>query len=115
VACHLQASGQPPLLLHNRTRSKAERLAAEPGSHYAVAAGAAELAARCHLVLLILADDSACVEVLEQMYGARAPQLPAGCRVVVNLSTCQPATTEALAAALAAAGVGYVCCPVFGR
>jgi len=88
--------------VYNRTRGKAEALAAD-GAH--AAGSLAEACRDCHAVLTMVADDRAVEEVAAGFSGA----LPEGA-VHVSHSTI----STALARRLAAAGA-YVSAPVFGR
>lgn len=91
----------------NRTRARAEALAAETGA--AAAATPAELAARCDVLVTCVSADDDLLEVID----AVAPALPAGA-VVVDCSTVAAATARAAAAKLAAVGAGFLDCPVSG-
>src|SRR5437879_12777539 len=90
MARNLLAAGLP-LAVHNRTRAKAEPLAAGGA---AVAASAAEAAERARIVITMLADDQAIDAVV---FGARG--LLAGMRpgaIHVGMSTADPATSRPL-------------------
>ena len=99
-----------PLVLHNRSRDRAEALAAELGAR--VAATPAEAAAAADVTITMLADDDA----VAQVYGADDGLL-AGARrgsVLVDLSTVTPEALRAFAPAARAAGVGLLDAPVSG-
>ena len=84
-----------PLVLHNRSRDRAEALAAELGAR--VAATPAEAAAAADVTITMLADDDA----VAQVYGADDGLL-AGARrgsVLVDLSTVTPEALRAFAPA----------------
>nr|WP_206202940.1 NAD(P)-dependent oxidoreductase [Thioalkalivibrio sp. XN8] len=91
----------------NRTRARAEALAAETGA--TAAANPAELAAGCDVLVTCVSADDDLLEVID----AVAPALPAGA-VVVDCSTVAAATARAAAAKLAAVGAGFLDCPVSG-
>lgn len=97
--------------LWNRTREKAESLAAEVGGRVAeTPAGAAEGAG---VALTMLSDDGAAEAVTlapEGLVEGLAPDA-----VHVSLSTLSPAFSRRLAAAHEARGQRYVAAPVFGR
>lgn len=97
------------LTVYNRTRSKAEALAAEGAG---VADGPAE-AARRPVLCTMLADDRAVEAILEGENGILAA-LPQG-GIHVGMSTTSTALARRLAATHEAAGQRYVCAPVFGR
>jgi 3-hydroxyisobutyrate dehydrogenase-like beta-hydroxyacid dehydrogenase len=109
MARALSAAGLA-LVLHNRTRDRAEALAAEVGAR--VAATPADAASLADVTLTMLADDAA----VESVYGG-ADGLLRGARrdaVLVDLSTAAPATLRAFADTAAAAGVGLLDAPVSG-
>jgi 3-hydroxyisobutyrate dehydrogenase len=91
----------------NRTRGRAELLAAETG--VPAAASPAQLAAGCDLVVTCVSADSDLLEVI----GVIAPALPPGA-VVVDCSTVAAATAREAAVLLAAHGAAFLDCPVSG-
>jgi 3-hydroxyisobutyrate dehydrogenase len=91
----------------NRTPGKAEALAAETGT--TAAATPAALAAGCDVLVTCVSADADLLAVVD----AVAPALPAGA-VVVDCSTVAGATAREAAARLAAAGAGFLDCPVSG-
>lgn len=99
-----------PLVVHNRTRDRAEALAAELGAR--VAATPAEAASGADVVLTMLADDAAVRSVYDGAEG-----LLAGAdrgTVLADLSTVTPDTLRAFDAAARSAGVGLLDAPVSG-
>lgn len=99
-----------PLVVHNRTRDRAEALAAELGAQ--VAATPAEAASGADVVLTMLADDAAVRSVYDGAEG-----LLAGAdrgTVLADLSTVTPDTLRAFDAAARSAGVGLLDAPVSG-
>jgi 3-hydroxyisobutyrate dehydrogenase-like beta-hydroxyacid dehydrogenase len=109
MARALSAAGLA-LVVHNRTRDRAEGLAAEVGAQ--VAATPAEAASLVDVTLTMLADDAA----VEAVYGGPDGLLDGARRdaVLVDLSTAAPATLRAFAERAAAAGVGLLDAPVSG-
>jgi len=97
------------LVVHNRTRSRAESLASRGAR---VAATPAE-ASRVEVVITMLADDAA-VEAVVLGTGGVLASLPAGA-VHISMSTISVALSSRLAEAHARAGSAYVAAPVFGR
>jgi len=99
-----------PLVLHNRTRERAEALAAEIGARAAGTPG--EAAAAADVTLTMLADDDAVRAVFGGpdglLAGARAGS------VLVDLSTVRPDTLRALEPLAADRGVGLLDAPVSG-
>jgi 3-hydroxyisobutyrate dehydrogenase-like beta-hydroxyacid dehydrogenase len=99
-----------PLIVHNRTRERAERLAGELGAR--VAETPAEVAALADVTLTMLADDAA----LDTVYGGSEGLLE-GVRpgtVLVDLSTVTPDTIRALEPLVRAVGAGLLDAPVSG-
>jgi len=96
VARTLIANGTP-LLLWNRTRSRAEQIAAAT-----IAASAQEALARCRLVLLIVFDHAA----LEGLLKANGDRLGGHC--VAMLTDVAPRESAALATLVTQAGGSYV-------
>ncbi|MGA7802870.1 MAG: NAD(P)-dependent oxidoreductase [Gammaproteobacteria bacterium] len=91
----------------NRTRSKAEALAAETGVE--AAAGPAELAGRCELVFTCVSADDDLLGVIDVLL----PGLSAG-KVVVDTSTVSRATARRAAEQVAATGADFLDAPVSG-
>ncbi len=89
----------------NRTRSKAEALAAFGATVADTPADAVRGASRVHLVLK---DDP----VVEEVVAALRPGLAADA-VIVDHTTTQPASTTERVTRLLAEGVSYLHCPVF--
>ena len=99
-----------PLVVHNRTRDRAEALAAELGAR--VAATPAEAASGADVVLTMLADDAAVRSVYD---GADGLLAGAGRgTVLADLSTVTPDTLRAFESAARSAGVGLLDAPVSG-
>lgn len=98
------------LSVYNRTRSKADALAAE-GAH--AADSPADAVRDCDAVVTMLADDAA---VEQCVWGADglASGLKAGA-VHISSSTISTALARRLAAEHATRGQGYLSAPVFGR
>lgn len=99
-----------PLVVHNRTRDRAEALAAELGAR--VAATPAEAASGADVVLTMLADDAAVRSVYDGAEGLLAGA--ARGTVLADLSTVTPDTLRAFDAAARSAGVGLLDAPVSG-
>ncbi|MCX7162025.1 MAG: NAD(P)-binding domain-containing protein [Rhodocyclales bacterium] len=89
----------------NRTAGKAQALAASGIAVAATPAGAVRGASRVHLTLK---DDA----VVDAIIAALRPGLAAGA-ILIDHSTTLPALTAQRSAALAAAGLQYLHCPVF--
>lgn len=98
------------LIVHNRSRERAEALGAELGAR--VAGTPAEAASAADICLTMLADDAAVEAVFRGpsglLEGARAGA------VLVDLSTVTPDTIRSLAGPARAAGVGLLDAPVSG-
>lgn len=100
-----------PLLLFNRTKQRATDLSAQ------ITAGKSEVVdtvpagvSQADVIFLCLADDKA----VQDTVGVIVQGGQAKGKVVVDCSTVHPDTTAAVAATLAAQGVEFVACPVFG-
>ncbi len=107
AGCLLRAGHE--VVAWTRTRERAEALR---GDGAAVASTPAE-AARAGVVVSMLADDAAVLDVTEGDGGLRAGLAPGGLHV--SMSTLSPATVRQLAHDHAAAGQDLLCAPVFGR
>jgi 3-hydroxyisobutyrate dehydrogenase len=97
------------LLVWNRSPSKRD-IQAEAGA--AVAKEAAEVFARCKVVILMLADEAAMDAVLAR--GERAFGDRVNARTVINMATVAPSYSNALETDIRAAGGHYVEAPVSG-
>jgi 3-hydroxyisobutyrate dehydrogenase-like beta-hydroxyacid dehydrogenase len=95
------------LVVHNRTRARAEPLAARGAT---VADTASDLAARADVVLTSLSDDAAFESVADSVIGAAR----AG-TALVDASTVSPEASARVAALAEAAGVQYLRAPVSGN
>jgi 3-hydroxyisobutyrate dehydrogenase-like beta-hydroxyacid dehydrogenase len=96
--------------IYNRTRSKAESLAAEGAT---VAGSLAHAVHACEVVMTMLADDRA-VEETVFGEGGLASSMPAGA-IHLSSSTLSTALVRRLTTELAARGQFYLSTPVFGR
>jgi 3-hydroxyisobutyrate dehydrogenase-like beta-hydroxyacid dehydrogenase len=113
MAANLLAKGIP-LTVHNRHRERERPLAAAGARRAATPAEAARDAA---VLALCLSDDTAVAEVLLGRGGDTADAALAGLApgaLVLDFSTIAPASSRAMAAALAERGVAYLDAPVTG-
>ena len=99
------------LVLHNRTRSTAERLAADLGTGRVVDTPA-EAAAAAEVVITMLADDEAVRATFLGEEGLAKGSGPGN--VLVDASTVEPSTILGLEAAVRATGAGLLDAPVSG-
>jgi 3-hydroxyisobutyrate dehydrogenase-like beta-hydroxyacid dehydrogenase len=108
MAANLLKAGHE-VTVHNRTRSKAEKLV-EQGAHYA-----SHVADACRgdAVITMLADDPAVEGVIFGDANVIGSLRPGG--IHISSSTISVALSERLAAAHAASGQRFVSAPVFGR
>lgn len=95
------------LLVHNRTRAKADALAARGAT---VADSPAELASSVDIVLTALSDDGALEAVAAEIVPAARQDA-----VVVDLSTVSPDASARVAALAGGAKLAYVRAPVSGN
>lgn len=98
-----------PLTVWNRTRSKAEELAAEVGA--SVADTPAGLGG-CDVVITMMADGPATESVYEGPDGVFAALAPG--KVCVDMATLAPAHMRSLAERAAGKGAAFLDCPVSG-
>jgi len=91
----------------NRSRPKAEALAAETGCE--VAADPATLAARCDAVVVCVSADADVLGVVDALLPGARPGL-----IVIDCSTVAASTAREAAARLAARGAAFLDCPVSG-
>jgi 3-hydroxyisobutyrate dehydrogenase len=109
IALRLHETGHE-LVVWNRTPGKAADLATEAGA--TLANTAAELADAADVVISMLTDAAALDAVYRGPTGLLAGDL-AG-KLVIDMSTVQPATEIAIAEAVRAKGAAFVECPVGG-
>lgn len=111
MAARLAAAGGP-LTIWNRTAARAtDSEAAKAGAR--VAASAAEAVAAADVIITCLPESSDVVALLDADGGAVRDAFRAG-TVLVDCTSGDPATSRALAAALAVKGVGFLDAPVSG-
>jgi 3-hydroxyisobutyrate dehydrogenase-like beta-hydroxyacid dehydrogenase len=109
MGARIAAAGLP-LVVHNRTRDKAQALADRTGARVAATPG--EAATGADVVVTSLTDDEAARAVFLEPDGIVAGLRPGA--VVADTSTIAPTTTRELAAAMAGAGGTLVDTPVSG-
>jgi 3-hydroxyisobutyrate dehydrogenase len=91
----------------NRTRAKAEELAAETGC--SVAEDPAALAHGCEAIVLCVSADADVLGIIDALLPAARPGL-----IVIDCSTVAAATAREAAARLARTGAEFLDCPVSG-
>ncbi len=96
-----------PLVVHNRTRAKAESI---EGRGAVVADSTRELVERVDVVLTSLADDDAFEAIAAQVVEAAKPGV-----LLVDVSTVSPDVSARIAALADSAGVEYLRAPVSGN
>lgn len=99
------------LLLYNRTASKADALARDLGSQ--VAQSVHDMGQQCSIICMMLADDTACDLILQQMLSTGSACLQG--KVIINHSTNTPEFATSAQQQVAAAGGVYLAVPVWGR
>lgn len=103
------AASDFPLVVWNRTSSRAAPLAAL-GAHHADSPQA--LAAHCDVVITMLSDAAAVRAILGGSGGTLAAAPPGS--IAVDMSTIGPVAAQAMAAAAAAHGIEFLDAPVSG-
>lgn len=98
------------LILWNRDRTKAEKVAATIDA--VVADSPAVVAAKTEVVITSLADDEAVIDVYTSGDGVVSGIGPG--TVAVDTSTIDPETVHTVGTAIDATGAGFVDCPVSG-
>jgi 6-phosphogluconate dehydrogenase len=111
MASNLIEARVGPVMLYNRTQSKAQAVAAtaDPALGVKIATTLEEAVSPGCVALTILSNDAALLAVSEVVMG----RMRGG--VFVSMSTVSPETSRELAQRFAEAGVGFVTAPVFGR
>ena len=109
MAGRLRGAGAE-VVVHNRSRPKAEKVAADTGA--TVADTAREAAAAAPVVLVSLADDQACTTTYDGADGIAAGVGPG--TVVAEMSTIDPQTVDRLGALIDERGAGLLDAPVSG-
>lgn len=109
IAHALERSGEPPLLVYNRTTSKADELATTT-PHTKVAATLDLIAQQADIIFSCLFDDAAVKTTFDASFlGSLKP----GC-ILVSQATIAPETAYAVAALTTTHGHTYISCPVMG-
>ena len=106
MARRLMAAGHPMTVLAHRRREVVEALLAEGAAE---AEDAADLAARCEVVVTCVPDADAVAALAERMI----PALGRG-RLWIDVTTSRPALTREVAAAVRARGAAFADAPVTG-
>ncbi|KAL1297010.1 hypothetical protein AAFC00_004604 [Neodothiora populina] len=102
--------GGNPVIIFNRTSSRAEQLSQELGADKAKAVSSiAEAVKPADIVFTCVGDDKA----IEETIGSALEGSPKG-KLFVDCSTVHPDTTDKLAKMVTDAGAEFVACPVFG-
>lgn len=99
-----------PLLIYNRTTSKAEDLSKKIG-HSTVVPSASELVAKADIVFICLGDDKS---VLDMVSSILTEIKDVKGKLFVDCSTIHPDNTSKEADMVTKAGAEFVACPVFG-
>lgn len=97
-----------PLLIFNRTKSRADELSAKIG-HSTVASSIEEIVSKSDILLYCLGDDASVLEMVDKML-----QTSVEGKLLVDCSTIHPDTTEQENQKITAAGGSFVASPVFG-
>ncbi|KAF8846141.1 NAD-P-binding protein [Paxillus ammoniavirescens] len=105
-----------PILVYNRTISKAEKLVKEIGGFSAkVASGPAQLATECDVIFTNLANDAAVQSVYSEFAKALSETPPSKAKIFVDTSTVYPTLSGEVDKLLSSfAHCHFVASPVFG-
>lgn len=109
----------PPLVVYNRTRSKADKLAQEVGSDKVKVVGdLAELGQQCDVVFTSLSNDAAALDVYSQLLKGQEKRGKSGERsIFVDTSTLYPETTGDLERRISSStstNCVFIAAPAFG-
>ncbi|KAF9225572.1 NAD(P)-binding protein [Gyrodon lividus] len=109
-------SATSPILVYNRTISKAEKLVKEVGASTAkVASGPTQLATECDVIFTNLANDAAVQSVYSEFARALSETPPTKAKIFVDTSTVYPTLVGDIDKLLSSfAHCHFVASPVFG-
>lgn len=99
-----------PLILYNRTQSRATELSKSVTAPTTVASSIRDAVAPASIVFICLGDDAA----VEQTLAQALESTDVKGKLFVDCSTVHPNTTRRQAALLEERGASFVACPVFG-
>ncbi|KAL8243775.1 hypothetical protein R6Q59_010033 [Mikania micrantha] len=99
-----------PLLIHNRTVSRAEKLCSEIG-HSTVISSVPELVSKSDITFLCLGDDDAVLNTIQTLVDELKDLRG---KLIVDCSTIHPDSTRKENEMLKTTGAEFVACPVFG-
>jgi 3-hydroxyisobutyrate dehydrogenase-like beta-hydroxyacid dehydrogenase len=97
-----------PLIIHNRTTSKAETLSSKIG-HSTVSPSLTDAVSKSDIIFFCLGDDAAVQANIDE-----ALKTDVKGKIFVDCSTIHPDTTASIAKSIEAKGASFVACPVFG-
>jgi 3-hydroxyisobutyrate dehydrogenase-like beta-hydroxyacid dehydrogenase len=96
-----------PLILYNRTQSRADKLSSQLGSDKTkVASSISEAVKASDIIFTCVGDDPAIKETVDAILKEDVSG-----KLVVDCSTVHPTTTNALAQKITAKGAEFVACP----
>jgi 3-hydroxyisobutyrate dehydrogenase-like beta-hydroxyacid dehydrogenase len=102
---------EKPLILYNRTKKRADELAASlPVGKTEVADSIEEGVKKADIIFTIVSNDAAVKEAVGTILGQ--PEIKG--KLIVDCSTIHPDTTKQVAQDVLAAGAEFVACPIFG-
>jgi 3-hydroxyisobutyrate dehydrogenase-like beta-hydroxyacid dehydrogenase len=97
-----------PLIIHNRTTSKAKTLSSKIG-HSTVSQSLADAVSKSDIIFFCLGDDAAVQANIDE-----ALKTDVKGKIFVDCSTIHPDTTASIAKSIEAKSASFVACPVFG-
>jgi 3-hydroxyisobutyrate dehydrogenase-like beta-hydroxyacid dehydrogenase len=97
-----------PLIIHNRTTSKAETLSSKIG-HSTVSQSLTDAVSKSDIIFFCLGDDAAVQANIDE-----ALKTDVKGKIFVDCSTIHPDTTASITKSIEAKNASFVACPVFG-
>jgi 3-hydroxyisobutyrate dehydrogenase-like beta-hydroxyacid dehydrogenase len=97
-----------PLIIHNRTTSKAETLSSKIG-HSTVSPSLTDAVSKSDIIFFCLGDDAAVQANIDE-----ALKTDVKGKIFVDCSTIHPDTTASITKSIEAKNASFVACPVFG-
>lgn len=102
----------PPLILYNRTTSKATTFAESLGPNKAtVASSIADVLEAASIIFICVGDDHALDEIVSAIL---MTSTDLSSKIIMDCSTVHPDTSRRISESLSMRGASFIACPVFG-